>query len=139
MAFATTVKLGEGTKLEYEDTTWKELLFAKELPALGETGSFVDVTPLRSTVKVYAAGEADTQELEFVLFDVPGDTDHQNFFTKANSATSLNMRITYTSGRIGTFLAELNRAMVNPPARGEGLTVTVKARQSGAVTWTATA
>lgn len=138
MAYATTVKLGEGSKLEYEDTTWKELLFAKELPALGETGSFVDVTPIRATVKVYAAGEADTQELEFVLFDVPGDTNHQNFFTKANQAASLSMRITYTSGRIGTFTAELNRATVNPPARGEGLTVTVKARQSGAVTWTAT-
>lgn len=138
MAFSTTVKLGEGSKLEFEDTTWKELLFAKELPALGEQGSFVDVTPIRSLVKVYAAGESDTQELEFVLFDVPGNADHQAFFELANAAASINMRITYTTGRIGTFLAELNRSVMNPPTRGEGVTVTVKARQSGAVTWTAT-
>jgi len=139
MAFSTKATTGEGSKVAYETTpgggTYADLNFARDLPELGEQGTFIDMTPIKTINQVFEAGGTETQEIELVLFDVPGDTDHEAYITKAKARETVSHQFTYTTGRIGTVELVLNGSRVNPPARGEGVTITVYAQQRGAVVW----
>lgn len=144
MAFSTTAKVGAKTKLEYEDfvtpATWHLLTTARELPEIGDTTEPLNATPLHSTDHVFIDGDkAEPDNMEFVLQDVPGNTVHENLIDRVKLFSTATFKITYNTGRTAEFDTQLLGYKVNPPARGDVITITVTAKRTGAITWGATA
>ena len=72
---------------------------------------------------------------EITMNDVPADSEDQAFLLKAHNNETVNMRVTYSNGRVGMFTLALSGYVVNEPERGAAVTITVYAKQSGDTEW----
>ncbi|GAA4652392.1 hypothetical protein GCM10023116_46760 [Kistimonas scapharcae] len=143
MAASTTARLGAGTVLSFEDPansgTFIELANATAIGATGEQGEFVETTPISATTRTYIGGMKTPPDKEITLNDVPGDTDQEKFLTAARNGETVSMKVTFSTGRTGSFSLVLSGYQVNEPTNNEAVTVTVFGKQSGDTTWTVSA
>jgi hypothetical protein len=140
MAFATTAKVGAKTKLEYEDfttpATWHLLATVKDLPDVGDNVEPLNATPLHSVDHVYIDGDKnEPDDMEITMQDIPGNTEHEAFITRAKGFLTATLKITYNNGRVAEFDVQLLGYKVNPPTRGDVITISVTAKRTGGITW----
>lgn len=140
MAFATKPTVGATTKLEFEDFvtpgTWNLLETAKELPELGDSKEPMNATPLHAVDHEYIEGDkAEPENMDFVLQDVPGNTNHEDFIDHVKTNSLATLRVTYSTGRVAEFDVTLLGYKLNPPSRGDVITITVTAKRTGGITW----
>lgn len=144
MAFSTVATVGATTQIEYEDfttpSTWHLLTTATELPEVGDSVEPLNATPLHATDHVYIDGDKQEPEnFDIVLQDIPGNTVHEDFIDRVKTFGTATLKITYNSGRVAEYDVQLLGYKVNPPNRTDVITITVTAKRTGAITWSATA
>lgn len=140
MPGATVAKLAAGTQLQYEDPnlagTYKNLPGVLQIGTVGESGEFIETTPIDKTTREYIPGITTPDDKEIVMNDLPGDANQQEFLGLANTGATSKMKVVYTNGRTGDFTLALNGSKVNNPETDGQITISVFGRQSGATTWT---
>ena len=140
MAGKTVAIIGAGTTLSFEDPaksgTFKELVEARTIGAIGEQGEFVETTPIAAKTRTYIPGLKTPPDKEITGNDVPGDVNQEAFLKLAKDMATVNMKVTYSNGRTGTFAMALSGWQMNDPQGGEALQWTAYGKQSGDVTWT---
>ena len=141
MAKATAPTNATGTTLEVEDfttpDTYHALVTTTDLPDLGDSTNTIDVTALQDSDHTYIEGDkAEPGDFEVTLQDVPGNVDHEAFIARAMIHGTARLRVTYTNGRIAIFNSILTGYKVNPPKRGEVITISITAKRTGAIAWT---
>ena len=144
MALSTVAKVGATSKLEYDSFaipgTWVQLVTAKELPEVGDSVEPLNATPLHATDHTFIDGDVQEPEnFEIVLQDIPVNADHEAFIDQVKLFSTSTLQITYNTGRVAEFDVQLLGYKVNPPARGDVITINVTAKRTGAITWSATA
>lgn len=137
MAVSNIATIGAGTVLAYEGTEGQfvELLNATAIGATGEQGEFVETTPIASLTKQFISGMKTPPDKEITMNDVPADSEDQAFLLKAKNNETVNMKVTYSNGRVGTFVLALSGYVVNEPEGGSAVTITVYGKQSGDTEW----
>ena len=140
MAGKTIAVIGAGTTLSFEDPaksgTFKELVEARTVGAIGEQGEFVETTPIAATTRTYISGLKTPPDKEITGNDVPGDANQETFLKMAKDMATVNMKVVFSNGRTGTFALALSGWQMNDPQGGEALQWTVYGKQSGDVAWT---
>lgn len=142
MAASSIAKIGAGTVLAYETDTpgsYVDLENATAIGATGEQGEFVEVTPIASTTKKFISGMKTPPDKEITMNDVPADSEDQDFLLKAKSNETVNMKVTFSNGRVGMFALALSGYVVNEPEGGSAVTITVYGKQSGDTEWSTAA
>lgn len=140
MAFSTVAKLGAGTVLSFEDPdgssgVYIDLPNALLLGNVGEQGEFVETTPISQTVREYIAGLETPPNKTITFNDIPGNTDYENFMDAVRARETINMKVTYTNGRIADFTLVMAGSLMLEPQGNQQLRMQVFAQQSGATTW----
>ena len=135
--------IGDGTTLAYEDQstpdTYIECPWMVDMGDVGDESSTADATPLRSADEVKIPGAPVSEDREYKFIDVPGDVAHEDFIDLAEAETTVNMRATFSNGRVFTYPAVLSKPKWSTPQRGERIEVMVPYSKSGAMVRTATA
>lgn len=138
MPYATQPKIGAGSTLHYEDPvtpgTFIECPWMTDMGESGDSSSFADATPLRSTSEVKIPGEATAQEAEFRFIDVPGDQAHEDFIDLAKAEATVTMRKILSNGRQMEFDAALGKPKWPNPERANRIEVIIPYTKSGDLT-----
>lgn len=141
MAFTTPqadkyARIPAGSYFAYstDGTTWVELPNIRQIGAVGETGNFVDVTPLSSTKTMAIAGLKEAPELTWTFLDAPDEADWTGFCDLADKGSPCQIKIWFPNGRqvLGDYV--LNGYQMTEPSNDAAIEFTVNARQN-AITW----
>lgn len=141
MPYTTKAIVGAKTKTEYEDfttpDTWHELITVVELPEIGDSVEPLNATPLYATDHVFIDGDKkEPDDLEFSLQDIPGNAEHAAFVDRAKGFGTTTIKVTYPTGRVIEFDAQLLGWKLNPPNRGDECTVAITLKRTGGITET---
>ena len=135
----TEAVIGAGTTLSFEDPKkpgdYIVLEEARSIGATGTQGEFVETTPIKATTRTYIPGLKPPPDKEITGNDVPGDANQETFLKLAEDNASVNMKVEYSNGRVGTFTLVLSGWQINDAQGGEALMWTVYGKQSGDVNW----
>lgn len=135
----TEAIIGAGTTLSFEDPkkagTFLVLEEARTIGATGTQGEFVETTPIKATTRTYIPGLKTPPDKEITGNDVPGDDNQEAFLKLAADNETVNMKVEYSNGRVGTFILALSGWQINDAQGGEALMWTVYGKQSGDVVW----
>ncbi|TQV85193.1 hypothetical protein FKG94_03110 [Exilibacterium tricleocarpae] len=139
MAFATTVKLGAGTRLYFENPAepgvYKHLANALRIGQLGTQGEFVETTPISAEVREYIGGLKTPPTKQITFNHVPGNGNYQEFLGLVDNDETLNMRADYKSGDRGDFVLVTSGRIMEDPEGNTQLQQIVFGQQSGDVSW----
>lgn len=139
MPASTVATIGAGTVVSYEDPaspgTYIDLCGVLSIGTTGEKGEFVQIDPLCELTPEFIAGRQTPEDKEITFKDVPGDTDQETFIQRAFDRETVNMRVSFTNGRIADFVVVLNGAQMAEVNVDEALTIVVSGKQSGGTTW----
>lgn len=140
MAFATVAKLGAGSVLSYEDPDGSSGVFiplpnALEIGEVGEQGEFVETTPISQLVREYIAGLETPPDKTIVFNDIPGLEAYEDFMDLVRARETLNMRVSYSNGRIADFVIVFAGSLMQQPEGGSQLKMSCFGKQSGATVW----
>ncbi len=137
----TEAVIGAGTTLSFEDPAtpgeYLELDEARTIGATGTQGEFVETTPIKATTRTYIPGLKTPPDKEITGNDVPGDANQEKFLKLAADNATVNMKVEYSNGRVGTFTMGLSGWQINDAQGADALMWTVYGKQSGDVDWTA--
>ena len=117
-----------------DGTTFTELPNIRGIGAIGETGTFVDVTPLSATTTQAIAGMKEAPEVTFTFLDAPDETDWTAFTTLAENGTECTIKIWLPNQRMVTGTYALNGFQLSDPSSDAPIECTVSARQNK-ITW----
>ncbi|MEF1310671.1 phage tail tube protein [Vibrio mytili] len=119
-----------------DGTTWTELPNIRGIGAVGETGTFVDVTPLSATKSYGIAGLKERPEVTFTFLDAPDETDWNTFTDAADAGEPMKIKIWFPNGRMVTGNYTLNGFQMVEPSLDAPIEFTVNAKQNE-ITWSA--
>ncbi len=141
MATSAVPMIGAGTTLKAElDPVGNPLVFTqiiglRALPAIGEVGSFVDVTAIEELTKAYIGGMTEGADWQLQFNDITADADQATFLAMVVAKDIILIEITFPNGRVGTLSLATNGYTMDPPDAENAIMFTVSGKQSGAVTW----
>lgn len=135
----TEAIIGAGTILSFEDPddsgNYLILDEALTIGATGTQGEFVETTPISATTRTYISGMKTPPDKEITGNDIPGDANQDKFLKLAADNGTVNMKVEYSNGRVGTFVLALSGWQINEAQGGEAIQWTVYGKQSGDVNW----
>lgn len=139
MPASTVATIGAGTVVSYEDpnnaATYIDLCGVLSIGATGEKGEFVQIDPLCELTPEFISGRQTPEDKEITFKDVPGDSEQEAFIDLAKARETVNMRVTFSNGRVADFVVVLNGVQIPDVSVDEALTIVVSGKQSGATTW----
>ncbi|GAL18530.1 phage protein [Vibrio maritimus] len=126
-----------GTVFQYssDGTTYTTLPNIRTIGTVGETGTFVDVTPLGDTKTRALAGLSEQPEITYGFLDAFDETDWTTFLTAAQNKTAMKIRIWFPNKRQADLDVALNGYQLSEPSNDSPIEVTVAARQN-TIAWT---
>lgn len=142
MAFATTTKLGAGSKLYFEDPaspgTWLLLDNALTVGQVGEQGEFVETTPISKKAREYIRGMTTPPNKQLTFNDVPGEANYKKLLDAVDDTNidNIKMRMDFTNGTRGAFTIVTNGRVMEEPQGNAQLQMIIFGQQTGATEWT---
>lgn len=132
---STYAKLPAGTRFLFGEITDETVALAllKDATAVGATGksgSFVDATRLIDTDYKYISDMAEGPDKEFVFLDDASDSDLSAFLAKADSGSTVKVRIEFPNQRFADMTIVLAGWSLQDLEKGKPMQIVVTGKQN---------